>query len=211
MSVRAVEKTSGWELEERLWEQGYAPVAGVDEAGRGALAGPVVAAAVILPAGGPRFYDSKCLSPAQREQGEREIIECALAWGVGVAWLAEIEECNILGATHLAARRALRRLRQQVVPGALLTDYLRLDEPEPVFPVARADSLSTQAAAAGILAKVTRDRLMREMARCYPAYGFDSNKGYGSPAHLAALAEHGPSPLHRRTFAPVLRTIEASK
>jgi ribonuclease HII len=194
-----------WGLEAELWARGVTPVAGVDEAGRGALAGPVVAAAVILPLGTHPYRDSKTLPPERRaELAER--IRCeALAWGVGCAEPREIDELNVLKATHVAARRALVELRRTLSPAGLVTDYLWLEDRATVLPVAQADCRSYQAAAAGILAKVTRDALMCELACEHPGYGFEQNKGYGAPVHLAALEELGPCCVHRASFAPVTR------
>ena len=199
-----------WCLEEELWARGCTPVAGVDEAGRGALAGPVVAAAVILPLGSHPYRDSKTLPPERREE-LAETIRCeALAWGVGVAEPAEIDELNILRATHLAARRALAQLRRTLSPAGLVTDYLWLDDPATVLPVPQADCRSFQAAAAGVLAKVTRDALMCSLAIEHPGYGFEQNKGYGAPAHLDALQSLGPCRVHRASFAPVTRLLSFS-
>lgn len=205
----AGEASPDWRLEAELWARGLAPVAAVDEAGRGALAGPVVAAAVLLPFASYPYRDSKALPAPHREELAVRVRGEALAWGVGVAQPAEIDSLNVLGATHLAASRALVQLRQMVVPAALVTDYLWLDEPEAVLPVPRADARSYQAAAAGILAKVTRDAMMCELGTCHPGYEFERNKGYGAPAHLAALASLGPCPAHRLTFRPLTR-ISAS-
>lgn len=195
----------GWTLEQSLWSRGYPCVAGVDEAGRGALAGPVVAAAVVLPAGGYAFDDSKKLSAAVRETLAAEIAQVALAWSVGLAGAAEVDRVNVLRATHLAAQRALAALGWQLAPGALVTDYLKLDFPGPVLAPPRADATSVQVAAASILAKTTRDRIMRSLDARDPRYAFAAHKGYGAPAHLRALLEHGPSLQHRLSFAPVAR------
>ncbi|HEX7004519.1 MAG TPA: ribonuclease HII [Trueperaceae bacterium] len=199
-----------WSLEAQLWARGCSPVAGVDEAGRGALAGPVVAAAVILPLGTHPYRDSKTLPPERREELAANIRCEALAWAVGIAEPAEIDELNVLRATHLAAGRALVELRRTLPPGGLVTDYLWLEERAQVLPVAQADCRSYQAAAAGILAKVTRDELMRALALEHPEYGFEQNKGYGAPAHLQALEAVGPCRVHRASFAPVTRTLASS-
>jgi len=192
-----------WSLESVLWERGFTPVAGVDEAGRGALAGPVVAAAVVLPPGEHPFRDSKALSPRRREELARRVRASALAWCVAEASREEIDRLNILGATRLAARRAVAGLTATVPPAALVTDYLRLGAGLAELAVARADGRSLQVAAASILAKTVRDERMRALADRHPGYGFEAHKGYGSTAHLAALARLGPCPEHRRTFAPV--------
>lgn len=190
-----------WALERRLWSAGHSPVAGIDEAGRGALAGPVIAAAVILPYGDHPYRDSKTLSAAVRAEMAEQIKDRALAWAIGEASADEVDRVNVLKATHLAAGRALAALGS--VPRALVTDFLRLDWPGAVLPVARADSLSVQVAAASILAKTARDAAMRRWHERYPGYGFARNKGYGAREHLAGLARHGPCPLHRKTFRPV--------
>lgn len=192
----------GWGFEERLWAAGHTPVAGVDEAGRGALAGPVVAATVILPPGPHRFRDSKTVAPALREQMAAEVRACAIAWAVGRAEAEEIDALGVPGATRLAALRALSELR--VRPAGLVTDWLLLPGPWAVLAPARADGRSVQAAAASLLAKTERDRWMREVAeRRWPGYGFARHKGYGAPAHLRALHELGPCTTHRRRFTPV--------
>ena len=204
-SKTGVELTPAWGLESPLWSAGYACTAGVDEAGRGALAGPVVAAAVVLPVAEYAFNDSKQLSAAQRETFAEEVRASALAWAVGQASAAEVDALNVLRATHLAAQRALHALRLNI--DALVTDFLKLDFPGPVVAAVKGDAQSYQIAAASILAKTTRDRLMVRANAHYPAYGFAKHKGYGSAQHLAALSEHGPCPLHRRSFKPVAQRI----
>ena len=193
--------TPGWWLERDLWLRGYSPVAGVDEAGRGALAGPVVAAAVILPHGTFAYDDSKKLSAVVRAALAEDIKLKALAWAVGMASAQEVDTLNVLWATHLAARRAVAQL--ELRPAALVTDYLKLAVSYPVTAVPKADARSFQVAAASILAKTTRDALMAEYAHDYPHYGFEGHKGYSAPRHLAALSQHGPCDLHRRSFRPV--------
>lgn len=190
-----------WEIEHSCFEQGYKVVCGVDEAGRGPLAGPVCAAAVILPANVelPGLNDSKKLSDKKRRELFPIIKETAIAYGIGLADHNEIDEINILQATYLAMERALAQL--QVKPDIALIDGNRAkDFGLPVQTVVKGDSLSASIAAASVLAKVTRDDLMLEMAEHYPAYGFDIHKGYGTKAHYAALAENGPCPIHRMTF-----------
>lgn len=184
-----------------FWRRGYSPVAGVDEAGRGALAGPVVAAAVIMARGATGYRDSKQLSPPQRSRLAEQIRRSAVAWSVGLADAVEVDRLNVLEATRRAAVRAVHGLR--VRPLALVTDYLELDLPEPILAVPRADGTSCNVAAASILAKVTRDALMCDLDETVPGYGFSSHKGYGSPRHLLALRELGPSAIHRHTFRPV--------
>ena len=193
--------TNLWELEEGFRAEGFDPICGVDEAGRGPLAGPVCAAAVILPYGLeiPGLDDSKKLSDKRRRELFPLIQEKALAWGIGFASEAEIDEINILQATFLAMERALAQLA--IRPGLALIDGNReKDFGLPVRTVVHGDSLSANIAAASILAKVTRDNLMLEMAERYPQYGFDIHKGYGTKAHYEALRTYGPCPIHRKTF-----------
>lgn len=192
-----------WSLERSLWDDGALRVAGVDEAGRGALAGPVVAAAVILPPDRAYpFRDSKTVPPRRRALLAEQVREVALACAVGMAGADEIDAIGILNATKNAARRALDALA--LAPDALVTDYLPLAYGVPEVTPPRADALSYQVAAASILAKVTRDELMVALHHEHPAYGFDRHKGYAAPSHLAALARIGPCSAHRRTFGRVL-------
>lgn len=192
-------------MEASLWQRGYTPVAGLDEAGRGALAGPVVAAVVLLPVADYTFRDSKTLSPARREVLAAEVKAVALAWAVGLASAQEVDSLNVLQATHLASHRALDALGARLC--GLVTDYLRLEPPYPVLAVAKGEAHSLQIAAASLVAKTHRDDLMREAARRYPQYGFASHKGYGSARHLDALARFGPCSLHRRSFRPVAAAV----
>ncbi len=192
-------------LEEALWRRGFRPVAGCDEAGRGPLAGPVVAAAVVFlePAAIPGVHDSKLLTPAARASLEPEI-KChpAVRWAVGEASSEEIDRVNILQATRLAMERALAAL--PLSPAWVLVDgrpFRRF--PHPHDGVVRGDAISCSIAAASILAKTARDRAMAGWHAAYPGYGFDGHKGYPTPSHLAALRRLGPCPIHRRTFAPV--------
>lgn len=190
-----------WEIEKECHQQGYRLICGVDEAGRGPLAGPVCAAAVILPEGTeiPGLTDSKKLSDKKRRELFPLIQEKAIAYGIGMASQQEIDEINILQATFLAMKRALAQLSVQ--PDFALIDGNReTDFGLPVRTVVKGDSLSANIAAASILAKVTRDDLMVEMAKTYPQYGFDVHKGYGTKAHYAALREFGPCDIHRMTF-----------
>lgn len=191
-----------WTLEAELWKLSARRVAGVDEAGRGALAGPVVAAAVILePGRSYPFRDSKALKADEREELAEEVRSCALACAVGYASALEVDTHNVLGATRLAARRAVAALTPP--PDGLVTDYLKLGTGLPELPVARGDQRSFQIAAASILAKTTRDALMRQLDELHPGYGFARHKGYGAPEHLSALTRLGACPEHRVTFAPV--------
>jgi ribonuclease HII len=180
-----------------------APVAGVDEAGRGPLAGPVVAAAVILPPKGiPRgINDSKKLSAAERLRLHDRLQDCATV-GIGIVEADEIDVLNIYWATMKAMTLAVEALG--VVPGHVLVDGNRLPRwTHAATPLVSGDAISTSIAAASIIAKHTRDTIMLAHAESHPQYGWHSNKGYGCAAHLAALREHGPTPLHRRTFRPV--------
>ena len=190
-----------WEIENSHFEKGIKIICGVDEAGRGPLAGPVCAAAVILPPNAeiPGLNDSKKLTDKRRRELFPIIKEQAIAYGIGLASHEEIDEINILQATYLAMERALSQLSVQ--PELALIDGNRAkDFGIPVQTVVKGDSLSASIAAASILAKVTRDDLMTQAAEDYPQYQFEVHKGYGTKAHYAALSEHGPSPIHRMTF-----------
>lgn len=176
---------------------------GIDEAGRGALAGPVVAAAVILPPGFHPYRDSKTLSRAARSSLAQQLQASAVACATGWASAAEVDSLGVLRATHVAAQRALQALGQHAERAGLVTDYLELDWAGPVLSVPRADQRSFQVAAASILAKTERDAHLLELADRYPEYHFHSNAGYGTPAHRQALARHGATPEHRRSFRPV--------
>ena len=187
-----------WETEDSL---GLRLICGVDEAGRGPLAGPVCAAAVILPEHLqiPGLTDSKKLTDKKRRELFPVIQEQAIAYGIGLASESEIDEINILQATFLAMRRALDQLT--VRPEIALIDGNReTDFGLPVKTVVKGDSLSANIAAASILAKVTRDNIMVELAQRYPEYGFEIHKGYGTKAHYEALRTYGPCPIHRKTF-----------
>ena len=190
-----------WEIEDGCFAEGYQLICGVDEAGRGPLAGPVCAAAVILPEhiDIPGLNDSKKLSDKRRRELFPVIEEKAVAYGIAFASEQEIDEINILQATFLAMQRAIDML--PVKPDLALIDGNRAkDFGLPVKTVIKGDSLSASIAAASILAKVTRDNLMVELAEKYPEYGFEIHKGYGTKAHYAALREHGACPIHRQTF-----------
>ena len=187
-----------WEIEDSL---GLRLICGVDEAGRGPLAGPVCAAAVILPEHLqiPGLNDSKKLTDKKRRELFPVIQEQAIAYGIGLASEQEIDEINILQATFLAMRRALEQLT--VRPEIALIDGNReTDFGLPVKTVVKGDSLSANIAAASILAKVTRDNIMVELAQQYPEYGFEIHKGYGTKDHYEALRTYGPCPIHRKTF-----------
>lgn len=176
-------------------------ICGIDEVGRGPLAGPVVAGAVILPKDNPILYlnDSKKLTEKKREVLFDEIMERAVATGIGIVSPARIDEMNILQATYEAMRMAIARLK--VRPDILLNDAVTIPEIDiPQVPIIKGDTKSISIAAASIIAKVTRDRLMIEYDKVIPGYGFASNKGYGTKAHIAGLRELGPSAIHRATF-----------
>ena len=192
---------SMWDIENSFYAQGIQTICGVDEAGRGPLAGPVCAAAVILPANIEidGLNDSKKLSDKQRRVLYPIIQKEALAWAVAFADHDEIDEINILQATFLAMERAISQLR--IKPELALIDGNRSkDFGIPVHTVVHGDSLSASIAAASILAKVARDNYMLEMAEVYPQYAFDVHKGYGTKAHYAAISEYGTCPIHRTTF-----------
>lgn len=189
------------EKEAELQARGFAAVCGIDEAGRGPLAGPVVAAAVILPVGIqlPGVTDSKKITEKKREILFDFVKENALAWGIGEADENEIDDINILNATFLAMRRAVDAL--QIPADFALVDGNRINGLEiPTQCVIGGDGCVLSIAAASILAKVTRDQYMREMAELYPQYGFEKHKGYGTKAHYAAIEQYGICPLHRKTF-----------
>lgn len=190
-----------WEIENSLHAEGYRVICGVDEAGRGPLAGPVCAAAVILPEGLdiPGLNDSKKLTDKKRRELFPVIKEQALAYGIAFASHEEIDEMNILQATYLAMERAMAQLA--VRPDIAMIDGNRAkDFGLPVRTVVKGDSLSANIAAASVLAKVTRDDLMVELAAQYPEYGFEVHKGYGTKVHYEALRNYGASPIHRMTF-----------
>lgn len=218
--------TPSLKYESAFWRDGFVAVAGLDEAGRGALAGPVVAAAVILPRvqrSAARAWkkstllreiatanDSKLLTERHREKLFEPICQLALAYGLGSASETEIDAMNILRASHLAMYRALDSL--QLTPDALLLDALVLsDTTLPQQGIIHGDGLALSIAAASILAKVTRDRLMCELDLQYPGYGFAQHKGYGTREHLAALRERGACAIHRRSYAPVRMTVDGRR
>lgn len=191
---------------------GYCRIAGIDEAGRGPLAGPVVAAAVVLPVRCrlSGIDDSKQLSEGERARLYAAILEHAVGMGIGSADVGEIDRLNILEATKLAMRRAIDQLAPS--PDYLLIDAVTLPGIGiPQRPIIKGDSLSLSIAAASIIAKVTRDRLMAEYHDLFPEYDFLSHKGYGTREHLQRLARHGPCSIHRRTFTPVRESILAAK
>jgi ribonuclease HII len=196
-----------WREEWLAWQEGCRCVAGIDEAGRGALAGPVVAACVVLPLGwdATGIRDSKTLTSEQRDLAFDRICTAARGIGIGMADASEVDAVNVLRATHNAMRCALSALPGGLCPDLVLIDGLPVRPfPAPQLALVGGDGLSASIAAASIIAKVTRDRLMIAHDEEFSHYGFANHKGYGSPKHLQALAEHGPCPLHRLTFRPCM-------
>ena len=190
-----------WTLENEIYAGGVKLLCGVDEAGRGPLAGPVCAAAVMLPQNCliEGLNDSKKLSEKKRDALYDEILNRAVSYGIAFATVEEIEEHNILGATFLAMNRAIARLDPK--PELALIDGNRCTGIQiPSRCIVGGDGKCADIAAASVLAKVTRDRYMLQMAEQYPEYGFEKHKGYGTKAHYAAIREHGPSPIHRPSF-----------
>ncbi len=201
--------TAPYRYEAQAWRTGVARIAGIDEAGRGPLAGPVVAAAVVIAPDRriPKLADSKLLTPERRDELFEVIRTRAVAVGVSVVDHLTIDRVNILQATRLAMSQALAALT--VVPELVITDFVALPSlPCPQRNLIDGDARCASVAAASIIAKVTRDRIMMEADREFPAYGFARHKGYGTPEHLAALDRHGPCPIHRRTFSGVRRQGE---
>ena len=199
--MRQEEPMDLWVYEREAFDAGIKLVCGVDEAGRGPLAGPVCAAAVLLPEGLviPGLNDSKKLTAKKRDALYDIICESAVAFGIAFATVEEIEALNIKGATYLAMNRAIADM--EPAPVLALVDGNDKNELDiPAIKVVKGDSLCASIAAASVLAKVTRDRYMDDMDALYPQYGFAKHKGYGTAAHYAALREYGPSPIHRPTY-----------
>jgi ribonuclease HII len=198
-----------------LYVRGYRRIAGLDEAGRGAWAGPLVAAAVILPLGRPdladalgEVRDSKQLSPPKRQTLYSLIVQVAVAVGIGIVPPADVDSLGVVGATRRAMILGLEALGPP--PDYLLIDYLSLPaQPIPQLAITHGDALCLSIAAASIIAKVSRDRLMAALGERFPAYGFARHKGYGTALHRQALARSGPSPLHRLSFAPLRALLPA--
>ncbi|NOZ63873.1 MAG: ribonuclease HII [Caldiserica bacterium] len=183
-----------------MWEKGYTFIAGIDEVGRGPLAGPVVAGAVILR---PFTYidklkDSKKLTPGKREEFFALIVNNCIDWAVGIVEAREIERINILQASKLAMQQAIKNLRQK--PDFLLIDAVKLTSETPSKSIIRGDEISASIACASIIAKVMRDRLMDNLSLIFPQYGFEKHKGYPTKFHREKIAEHGLTPIHRKTF-----------
>ncbi|WMM31612.1 ribonuclease HII [Shouchella clausii] len=193
-----------WRYEQELKQRGYVAVCGVDEVGRGPLAGPVTACACILPDGFQLLglTDSKKLSKAKREEYAKMISEQAVAYSIASVSAAEIDEINILQATKKAMTKAINGLSQKA--DHLLLDAVRLDVPIAQTSLIKGDAKSLSIAASSVLAKVWRDRYMEELAQTYPGYGFDTHAGYGTASHLQALRTYGMTPEHRKSFRPVL-------
>lgn len=204
--------------ERQLWEGGYATIAGIDEVGRGALAGPLLAAAVVLPAEDwpnaawddvkDLIRDSKTITARRREQIHDAIMASGVHVGIGIIESDEIDAIGINPANRAAMERAVLALATE--PDILLIDAVTLDLDTPQIGVIDGDAQSLSIAAASIVAKVTRDRMMVGLHVEWPVYGFDRHKGYGVATHLAALQDHGPCPHHRRSFAPVRRYLDGS-
>jgi ribonuclease HII len=210
-------KTSSMDKELQLWQSGYRRIIGLDEAGRGAWAGPVAAGAVCLPFGDPDLAqklmgvrDSKEMTPRQRARLVDTIKSTAITWGVGWATNEEIDQLRIVKATCLAMQRALDDAKQRLgeyMPDYVLTDSIKWDELTkmgvPFQSIVRGDKLCLSISAASVIAKVWRDEYMRELDKSYPQYFFGTHKGYGTAKHMGALKAHKSSPLHRKSFAPV--------
>jgi ribonuclease HII len=196
--------------EEELYAKGFQYIAGVDEVGRGPLAGPVVAASVILPKDCyiPRLNDSKKLSPKVREELYEEIIEKAVAVGIGMVSAQEIDHINIYEATKQAMIQSVQALTP--APDVLLIDALQLNIPIPQMSLIKGDSRSVSIAAASIVAKVTRDRWMKRLAKIYPDYGFEQHMGYGTKQHIQAIQDYGICIEHRKSFSPIKEMIQSS-
>lgn len=189
-----------YKFEEELWMKGYKFIAGVDEVGRGPLAGPVVAGAVIL---NPlnkldKLKDSKKLTPKKREEFFSLIVENSLDWAIGIVYAREIEKINILNASRLAMQKAIKNLL--VSPDFLLIDAVKLKSEIPLYSIIKGDELSASIACASIVAKVLRDRLMENLSLKFPQYGFEKNKGYPTKFHKIKIKEHGLTSIHRKTF-----------
>ena len=190
------------EEENKLYEQGIEYICGIDEAGRGPLAGPVVVGAVIMPKDSfiEGVNDSKKISEKKREKIYDQILEEAIAYSIGVIDRQTIDDINILNATKLGVKQAVGSLKQR--PDVIMVDALTGLETDgiPYISVVKGDAKNYSIAAASIIAKVTRDRMMKEWDNVYPEYGFEKHKGYGTAAHIAAIREHGLCPIHRRSF-----------
>ncbi len=195
------------EYENDLYNQGIKAICGVDEVGRGPLLGPVVAVAVILPEGyfHKDIKDSKKLTEKKREELYDIIVENAISIGVGIVYEDVIDKVNIYEATKIAMKEAIKNL--SIKPEHILIDAMKLDLDIPSTSIIKGDALSESIAAASIIAKVTRDRMIEELSEEYPMYDLKNNKGYGTKKHLDALKKYGPCPHHRKSFSPVADTL----
>ena len=200
-----------YDYENKLWQQGVTFIAGVDEAGRGPLAGPVVAAAVILKPNAKFTYvnDSKQLTEKQREKALIEIKEQALAIGIGIVSVEEIERINIYRASREAMMSALAQLR--IKPQMVLIDAMPIELDTPSESIIKGDQKSISIAAASIVAKTTRDAYMIEMDKVFPRYGFKQHKGYPTKQHIEALKKYGYTPIHRKTYEPIKSMIKEER
>jgi ribonuclease HII len=201
--------TPDFDLERAAWTQGYRLVAGVDEVGRGPLCGPVTAAACILDPARvpPGINDSKRLKEAERTALAAQIKQSAIAWAIAHATVQEIDAINILQASHLAMKRALQALDPKMDFALVDGNRMPREMPVPGQTVVKGDAKSLSIAAASIVAKVERDQIMRDLAREHPEYGWETNMGYPTAQHLAALTRFGPTPHHRITFGPVRKML----
>ncbi len=202
-------KNPGLEVEQAFWQQGILQIAGVDEAGLGSLCGPIVAAAVVLPAHCPMIVgvrDSKLLSAAQRGRLFAQILSQATSVGVGIATVAEIEQFNVLRASHLAMQRSLRRV--QPIDHALIDGReIKQADLGAHTAIVDGDASSYAIACASIIAKVRRDRFLTRLAKRYPGYGWERNAGYGTKEHLSAIEQLGVTPVHRHSYAPIQKAL----
>lgn len=200
-----------YEYENKLYEQGVSYIAGVDEAGRGPLAGPVVAAAVVLKKGAKLKYvnDSKQLSEKQREKALEEIKKNALSISIAISSVEEIDQINIFRATREAMQSAIHKL--SIKPEYVLIDAMPMELDIPFLSIIKGDTLSISIAAASIVAKTTRDQYMIEMDKLFPEYHFKKHKGYGTKEHLEIIHKLGPTPIHRKTYEPVKSMIKKKK
>ena len=197
-----------WQVEDKYLAQGYRLIAGVDEAGRGAWAGPIVAGAVVFTDHNILgLRDSKKLSPAQREKLYEKIISSAVCWNAGIVTRDEIDQIGIGPANKLVLERAVAGLKP--APDVVLIDAFKIDSTCPTESIIKGDAKVNTIAAASIIAKVTRDRLLVEAHKNFPAYGFDQHKGYGTESHRQAINEFGTCPLHRISFEPMKSMIKS--
>ena len=198
------------EVEAALWQQGLLQIAGVDEVGLGCLAGPIVAAAVVIPVNVVPIAlvrDSKTLSAPQRNRAAKQIFQQAVSIGIGMASVAEVEQVNVLQASYLAMRRAISRVHP--IDHALIDGRsISVDLGVPITTLIKGDTKSYAIACASIVAKVRRDRFMTQLSRRYPGYGWERNMGYGTPQHLQGIQAIGITPWHRKTYAPIQTAIE---